>query len=1327
MDFNRSSCWSSVLEQAKAHIPTIDFNSSTSEDADFITVFQRPAGLSLQTLEDSDSFSMEEADLEVELDACQSSIVELSRAEPDLSAKPESYKDLTVLSFARLDQWDLDNVLQNLKHVTIEPVKTHPSGDKDRSQTDIMERLAAFCKNQSSRSVSESVKSANYIRQNNNWNNTLENMVAELNQSHQERPTVFLDLRCPGPSEKPPQISPSLSSESQPPAKHNIHQQVSSAKKPNLDVHSGSQVDSKEVTGKSILLQKIRTNKRNGNTYPNTRTNPPSSGPRNEVGELKHEPSRPTRGNPSTVQLIPAQEPKQQSGQQRQQPEQTLQHVEHLQILKQLETHRPTKSVCQKQTAAEGTDVLYDFEASHLQPFSVSPEDITSKDCILLTVTLSSPGMVGHQAHGKRKHLYPADAKSHIYNTLVAWFLSLVGPDPHNNEGENVAKVPFWVAGLQQMWTENGLALHVLAVARQCYTQRKRNVDTHAPFYNHVCKFLSETSLAQIAHWLPELKILLAQQAFASPIHLPSSSLKSFISATFNKKAVDRTFGLSSGFYWQTVETQECVWKGRETTQELHTEVSLALGCSDFFLHPLITHYTLQLVFDSGLDVCGLWLLYPPQRFLTDSAGVIQSVDETCQPVFALAVRGPHAFSVLKDLTGSLCPLLPKKIAPTSVSALYRESQEPSLFNSPQLASEVHKKLCLWFSGRLVQNPNEHLKRVVPSSDGVRDSLFNLSSSSAFLCATTKADVLLVVSPAVPPCCYGQVLAVCERRGFGLMGLQRLQLQSNGAALLRLTNQQTRVFCSSPSATLNQEELESPSLMREFKAQKLLDRIHSRRVGVHAVEPSLCFHTVPYSNNLFDTFVKFMWTVPDPSGAILSHQKCQSNCDMEQVVILTLCGNNMNHGLSLLHRMLTERPEGDVEHEAFKLLGLKWLPVLTQLQAQELSPYEVGEQLFHSSLAVLTSSPVLLCALRRRDAFASLRKFLPHDYPGNLSVLMSSTPEVTFRQASLFFNHEMIYDPQMLLTVCLFKPGTWNHALDKIFHKLQQSGLMLVGMRIVTLDQTVATSLLPAESCPSDLEAHVEYLCSGSSLALCLQGNKAVTRLLDMLRQKDSSLWAHCYRSGSYQKAAEDVRRLFPDGLCCPASSTLDQQQVFSMCSDSLASVERQQFCTLAPVVQERLTPLVPSEQNGGSLIRSALWQTTCLLIPLNAPPLSQVPSQLEMLEKLLKSGCHLVAGRMSILNNEQRKHIADILEVSSVGSERMIHLCTAPCLILALQGEKIVTDFTFILKSIYKERSDLEKLGNIIIYPESTKEAKQLICYLFDALSPDSCHVIVP
>ena len=55
------------------------------------------------------------------------------------------------------------------------------------------------------------------------------------------------------------------------------------------------------------------------------------------------------------------------------------------------------------------------------------------------------------------------------------------------------------------------------------------------------------------------------------------------------------------------------------------------------------------------------------------------------------------------------------------------------------------------------------------------------------------ADLLLVVSPAVPQRLYGQVLTVCERRGFGLLGLQRLTLQRHGAAVLGLSNQQVEL------------------------------------------------------------------------------------------------------------------------------------------------------------------------------------------------------------------------------------------------------------------------------------------------------------------------------------------------------------------------------------------------------------------------------------------------------------------------------------------------------------------------------------------------------
>ncbi|KAK9534734.1 hypothetical protein VZT92_007162 [Zoarces viviparus] len=1389
-----------ILEKVKQHLPTIDFDSSSSENEEIATIYQRPAGLSLTVPEDFELLSTDDddpeellkpvaqtcwseeseqldddgehvegttvtdtqhSDADVEADACERGIVQLNRAEPDASDNTTVDGGFPLLSFARLDQWDLDDVLRNLdglplqQYASVEPLKTKAEGDKDRSQGNIMERLVAFCNSQSTKSVSEPMKSPNHIRHNNAWKKSSGRSEDELQLSQQECPTVYIDLRCPDSSIQSPTTSPNLSSESKSAAKRNNHQETPPAKKLNLKVHAGSRNGDREVTGKSMLLQKIREMNRNGNRYPNEYADPTYSVPESVPEKLNEKLPQAVEshnlwgGRPSshvqvehrspkmksapTTQQRTTKQPKQQSDRQRARVKQTYRHEQHQQILKQLEIHRPPTSVNQKQPAAERTDVLYDFEASHLQSISTLPADIESERRMLLTVDLSSPGVVGSRSHRTRKHLNSAATKSDIYNTLVAWFLSLVGPEPRHEEDEAGAKVPFWVAGLQQLWTEDGLALHVLVVARHSYTQRKRDKDIHAPFYNHVCRFLTETSLSLIASWLPQLRSLLDQQAYASPIQLPSSCLDCFISTTSNKKVIDRTFGLSPGFYWQTVETQEHVCQGKETTQELHTEVSVALGCKAFILRPVITHYTLQLVLDSGLDVCGLRLLYPPQGFLSDSAGavpVIQRSDETCQPVLALAVRGLHAHSVLKDLS-SLDPLMPRE---TDGNPL-----EPPLFFSSRLASQVHRELCLWFSGRLggqsAHTHNRLLNRVDRSND----------RRGVFLCATTKADLLLVVSPAVPPCCYGQVLSVCERRGFRLRGLQRPQLQSNAAAVLGLSNQQACVFCRPQPVTPGQGQLELPShclllllrkenaahhggslpaaLMREFKAQQLLGCIRSRVDGVQTAEPSFCFHTVPCSSDVYRVFVQCMWAVPDPSSVILSHQKCSSNSDMEQVAIFTVCGTDMRRGLSLLHRVLTEEPEGVVQHTGFKLLGLKWLPALTRLQAQELNPYEVGQQLCQDSVESLMPSPALVCALKRVDAVASLRKLLPQDEPGNLSVLMSPTAEVAFRQASLFFfEHEMIPDHNVhpvvrsTVTVCLFKPTIWNHTLAKIACELQLCGLTMVGLHVVILDKSTAHSLLPAESDPSDLEAHVEYLCSGSSLALCLQGENAVSRLLDVLDQDDSSLWtyhgmAHSYNgiyaSGSYQKVIQDARRFFPEGLCCTETSTMRREQI--LCGSASSSRA--------------------SGPNRG--IHSALWQTTGLLLPLDAPPLSRLPSQLAMLEQLLRSGCHLVAGRMSILDNEQRKHIAETLKVSSRGNDRMADLYSAPCLIMALQGEAAVSGFNLILRSIYKERSELEKVGEMIIYPECQKEAQQLICYPFDASSPErrgiKCGLIVP
>ena len=47
-----------------------------------------------------------------------------------------------------------------------------------------------------------------------------------------------------------------------------------------------------------------------------------------------------------------------------------------------------------------------------------------------------------------------------------------------------------------------------------------------------------------------------------------------------------------------------------------------------------------------------------------------------------------------------------------------------------------------------------------------------------------------------------------------------------------------------------------PALMKEFEAQDLLGVIGSGLNGVHAVEPSSCFHVSPYTDHLRNNLVK---------------------------------------------------------------------------------------------------------------------------------------------------------------------------------------------------------------------------------------------------------------------------------------------------------------------------------------------------------------------------------------------------------------------------------------------------------------------------------------
>ncbi|NXL50933.1 NDK5 kinase, partial [Podilymbus podiceps] len=245
------------------------------------------------------------------------------------------------------------------------------------------------------------------------------------------------------------------------------------------------------------------------------------------------------------------------------------------------------------------------------------------------------------------------------------------------------------------------------------------------------------------------------------------------------------------------------------------------------------------------------------------------------------------------------------------------------------------------------------------------------------------------------------------------------------------------------------------------------------------------------------------------------------------------------------------------------------------------------------------SNPVLVCALRRINAFKVLADALKRltqcreklSRSGSfLQTVMALTPEVTFRQAVLFFTEMdfvtgktllfvvlppflgglwvslvcFVTGAQILCTVLLIKPGAWSRSLAKILRKLVLEKFSVVGMKHINLEPDVALGLLSSEvkQDPAVLEAHCTYLTSGTALVLCLQRPNAVKKLVDLLGPEDPKLaraldpffWRAqygisvvqngFYGSKSYQIAVRDMKLFFPEGLCCAECQTLEEEEV---------------------------------------------------------------------------------------------------------------------------------------------------------------------------------------
>ncbi|XP_026715050.1 uncharacterized protein C16orf71 homolog [Athene cunicularia] len=979
-------------------------------------------------------------------------------------------------------------------------------------------------------------------------------------------------------------------------------------------------------------------------------------------------------------------------------------------------------------------------------------------------------------------------------------------------------------------------------------------------FYQKISAFLACTWLPDVIWWRAELANRLQNQLCSLLPEIPSVLLSCITAVNPDPQAVEKVFAVPNGFYWQTVETDEKYFPNSsniEACKDIDTEVAMVLLFETLFQSPLATHHMLQLVLISCLDICGLRLLYPQQDVLLSRSEKLPSsyTSKTGKvpPVLALGVRGPKACSTLQDLIGLCDPQLASMGDCSSINAMHCRSRAEPLACLPLGDSCVHRELCLWFGGRAAdaalhaavlepaslcndtascQSPSS--SRAEADEEKVDFQGMVLSRPPAMLVSTTKGDIILMVSPVVSPHAYCNVLSVCTHRGFVLQGIRQLQLSPKQALVLSMTTSQIAVFCpskipSSPDSSATGDLSPEPhmhclilllrkenashhipalvkGLMNELAKQGLLGNGQNSLPATAGLDPSVCLHVAPYTETLLHTLGGNLSAVPEPRNIPLDlfcNRTYASDPEMEQVVMLTVVGMDaMKSAGELLHQILlpgsnNQSWSAEGPDLGFELLGLKWLPHLTRRQAREITPFEVGDTSWQRSLDILMSNPVLVCALRRINAFKVLADALerltqcrekPSKSGSQLQTIMAMTPEVTFRQAILFFTETdfvtdaehrpaMKYLPppgkrsranvgeiqrcpaeslftylqtgaQILCTVLLIKPGAWSRRFPRILQKLDLEKFRVVGMKHINLEPDTALGLLSSEvkQDPAVLEAHCTYLTSGTALVLCLQRPNAVKKLIDLLGPEDPKLaqaldpllWRAqygistvqngFYGSKSYQIAVRDMKLFFPEGLCCAECQTLEEEEIYNLKRDPIVSLEISKQRKIIKRETGGQLNLLGSEEpcRLDQPLLGNLCQTTCFILPGIILRGSEHPPYVELLDQLIGKDFTVTGVRLTVLDAPQAHRISETLSRAkcSVSAKHSL-LMDGFCLVLAAQRDNAIICFDSLLDSACWQKQSVLDTVQHLLYPQNENQAEELLCCLFDSLTSESIHRI--
>ncbi|XP_063693573.1 dynein axonemal assembly factor 8-like [Bolinopsis microptera] len=355
---------------------------------------------------------------------------------------------------------------------------------------------------------------------------------------------------------------------------------------------------------------------------------------------------------------------------------------------------------------------------------------------------------------------------------------------------------------------------------------------------------------------------------------------------------------------------------------------------------------------------------------------------------------------------------------------------------------------------------------------------------------------------------------------------------------------------------------------------------------------------------------------------------------------------------------------------------------------------------------------------------------------------MSETPEHAYKLASLLFFEKELYSDEIMRPKQLHLPPPRTH-VNSIISKEGRHHLSDLPDRLVYQSEGILKSMLA----PPRLLASIlvtsqvnhfgkilkrleqeEFTVVGvhltrdtDSIVFCVQAENCIYKLLQLVGPRDlkeaksshqfslrASFATHSdsfYASPTYNDSVTDVKRYFPDGLCC--ANTLDMQAEgipHSYIDELVNTASARRYVS-------RSYPLKP------------LLQTVCVVFPpdLLRPAKHMRLSPASQLITMIQS-CQfeIVNVRLLTIPTLQIQPFRTLFKVHYELSQTFVN---RPCLLLVLQRENAASCFSQILQgySNTNNRKLLDSYDHMMLTSTNKQTCENQIKFFFDFL-PDRC-----